>query len=82
MAKGTWPKDTYPFECPHYTRALDPHIASAYWGYDAVSEWPYTKSVPKGSEPPACDYCKGATPIRKGFPLHEERAERERAARV
>jgi len=69
MAKGTWSKDTYPFECPHYTRALDPHIASAYWGYDAVCEWPYTRIIPKGNEPAACDYCKGTSPIRKGFPF-------------
>ncbi|HEV8308333.1 MAG TPA: hypothetical protein VGW35_11760 [Methylomirabilota bacterium] len=69
MAERSWPADTYPFECPHYTRALDPHIAQAYWGYDAVTEWPYTRIIPKGNEPKQCDYCGGASPIRKGFPF-------------
>lgn len=69
MAKGVWPTDTYPFGCPHYARALDPHIAQAYWGYDATCDWPYQKIIPKGSEPKECDYCKGTTPVRKGFPL-------------
>jgi hypothetical protein len=69
MAKGTWPAETYPFECPHYSKALDPHIAQAYWGYDVVSEWPYTRIIPKGSAPPKCDYCAGTSPIRAGFPF-------------
>lgn len=69
MAKGVWPSETYPFGCPHYARALDPHIAKAYWGYDATCDWPYQKIIPKGNEPKECDYCKGTTPIRKGFPF-------------
>jgi len=69
MAKGTWSKETYPFECPHYSKALDPHIATAYWGYDAAADWPYTRIIPKGSEPGECDYCKGQTPARQGFPF-------------
>jgi len=77
MAEQSWPADTYPFECPHYTRALDPHIAKAYWGYDAVAEWPYTRIIPKGSEPKQCDYCAGTSSIRKGFPFaHAEPAAR------
>ena len=69
MAKGVWPTETYPFGCPHYGRALDQYIAQAYWGYDLVNDWPYQRIVAKGSEPKECDYCKGASPIRKGFPF-------------
>ncbi len=69
MAKGTWSKETYPFGCPHYSKALDPHIATAYWGYDAAVDWPYTRIIPKGSEPAECDYCKGAAQTRTGFPF-------------
>ena len=69
MAGGSWPAETYPFGCPHYSRALDPHIASAYWGYDAVGDWPYTRIVAKGSEPKQCDYCGGSTPVRTGLPF-------------
>ena len=69
MAKGSWPAGTYPFECPHYSKALDPHIATAYWGYDAASEWPYTRIIAKGSEPKECDYCDGKSHTRAGYPF-------------
>jgi hypothetical protein len=34
-----------------------------------VTEWPYTRIIPKGSEPKECDYCGGKGSIRKGFPF-------------
>jgi hypothetical protein len=82
MAERSWPAETYPFECPHYTRALDPHIGKAYWGYDAAADWPYTRIIPKGNEPKQCDYCAGTIPVRTGFPFAHVAAEARPASRT